>query len=155
MDIKKRQIFIDAFMRILNVYTEMEKKPKDYGSGDILSPSEVHLLEAIGENEDDIHVTMLSEKMGVTKGAISQSMSKLVRKELVKKVKAPENKSKILLQLTPKGAVARDGHAEYHTRMDKDIFDFLQNIETGKADFLIDTFHELEDWLHRCLETER
>lgn len=155
MNVEKRQIFIDAFLRILNVYTEMEKKPKDYGSGDILSPSEVHLLEAIGDHKEDIHITLLSEKMSVTKGAISQAINKLCRKGLVEKVKAEDNKSKILLHLTEKGKVACHGHAEYHSRMDKDIFNFLKTIDSDKADFLIDTFHELEDWLHRCLETER
>jgi DNA-binding MarR family transcriptional regulator len=92
---------IELFNRILHTYTVIDKKPKDFGNGDRLYVSEVHMIYLVGKNPE-INVTHLSELLGVTKGAISQTVSRLVKKEYLSKYKV-RNHKEVNLRLTEKG----------------------------------------------------
>ncbi|EFK05222.1 transcriptional regulator, MarR family [delta proteobacterium NaphS2] len=74
----------EAFIRIVAKYRILEKRPQDYGIGEVLHPSEIHTIEMIGKNPG-INVTGLAGRLGVTKGAVSQLIKKLENKGLVSK----------------------------------------------------------------------
>jgi DNA-binding MarR family transcriptional regulator len=57
-------------------------------------------------------MTRLAEKMGVTKGAISQTVRKLVSKNLMVKSNT-NNRKEFILKLTGKGEVAYKGQQSY------------------------------------------
>jgi hypothetical protein len=42
------QALIDHFLRILHLYSVIERKPKDYGTGDLLHFTEVHTIAMVG-----------------------------------------------------------------------------------------------------------
>ncbi|MGD0855389.1 MAG: helix-turn-helix domain-containing protein, partial [Dehalococcoidia bacterium] len=69
-ELKYKEV-IDKFVRMMSKYGEMERKPRDYGTGDLLFPSEIHTMDVIGDNPG-INITELSEKLGVSKSASSQ-----------------------------------------------------------------------------------
>jgi DNA-binding MarR family transcriptional regulator len=60
-------------------------------------------------------VTGLAEVMGVTKGAISQILNKLVNKGLVVKKSADDNAKEILPELTEVGLKGYGEHERFHT----------------------------------------
>ena len=61
------QEFREAFIRIVAKYRILEKKPQDYGIGEVLHPSEIHAIEMIGKNPG-INVTGLAVRLGLPKG---------------------------------------------------------------------------------------
>ncbi len=101
------QSLIDQFLKILNLYSVISRKPKDYGTGDLLYFTEVLTISAVGKNKA-INMTQLAEIMGVTKGAISQTIRKLVSKNFILKTNI-RNMKEINLKLSEKGYIVCDG----------------------------------------------
>lgn len=96
------QNLIDLFLKILHLYSVIDRKPKDYGTGDKLFLAEIHTITMVGKN-NEINMTRLAEVMGVTKGAISQIIRKLVHKNLIQKESI--NKKEFVLKLSEKGKI--------------------------------------------------
>ena len=69
---KELRELIDQFLRILHLYSVINRKPRDYGTGDMLYFTEVHTIAMVGRNRQ-INITKLAALMGVTKGAISHT----------------------------------------------------------------------------------
>ena len=114
------QQLIDQFLKILNLYAVISRKPKDYGTGDLLYLSEVHTISMVGKN-DFLNMTQLAEIMGVTRGAISQTIRKLVSKNFIIKSNS-RNRKEINLELSEKGRIVFLGLATFH----KEIFAFAE-----------------------------
>jgi DNA-binding MarR family transcriptional regulator len=112
------QTLIDLFLKILHLYSVINKKPKDYGTGDLLYFTEIHTITVVGKNRK-INITRLAELMGVTKGAISQTIKKLVSKNLILKTNLC-NRKEINLTLSERGRLAFKGQKS----MQKEIFTF-------------------------------
>ncbi|MGD8845992.1 MAG: MarR family transcriptional regulator [Desulfobacteraceae bacterium] len=70
-----------------------------------LYPSEIHLLLVI-KNDIDSNATKISKQLGLTKGAISQTLSRLEKKGIILKAKDPYNKNELNLSLTDLGKEA-------------------------------------------------
>ncbi len=78
MSINKTQfikIIDEQSNRMNNKIMLLEKKPRDYGSGTLLYPSEIHCIASIAENSD-AHMSRIAEILGVTRGAIMQLVLK-------------------------------------------------------------------------------
>jgi DNA-binding MarR family transcriptional regulator len=101
------QSLIDQFLKILNLYSVISRKPKDYGTGDLLYFTEVHTISTVGKNKA-VNMTQLADIMGVTKGAISQTIRKLVTKNLIIRSNT-RNMKEINLRLSAKGMIVYRG----------------------------------------------
>jgi DNA-binding MarR family transcriptional regulator len=113
----------ERFARLLDLLDEVMNKlasehmaPHTFGTGVRLHRTEIHTIQAIGENEG-INLTKLADLMKVTKGAISQTISKLNEKKMVKKTYKDDNAKEIELYLTKKGKVGFINHSSMHMRM--------------------------------------
>lgn len=118
---------MEQFVRIVNKFNRFEKVPMDFGVEEMLYPSEIHTIEAIGKHYR-INVTELAELMGITKGAVSQMVNKLVCKQFVKKMKVARSEKAVFLELTPKGKKAFEGHEKFHKKMVMDFLKYAENI---------------------------
>lgn len=116
------QTLIDQFLKILHLYSVINRKPKDYGTGDLLYFTEIHTISMIGKNKE-INMTRLAEMMGVTRGAISQTIRKLAAKDLIKRTNT-NNKKEINLSLTRKGTIVLKGQESFQ----KEIFTFAATL---------------------------
>lgn len=130
-EIKK---LILQFVKIMNRYSALEHRAFDFGIGRMLYPSEIHTIEAVGNNEGLI-ARDIAECMGISKSAVSQTLNKLERKGLVRKVRAEENGKEVLLFLTEEGQKAYRGHERFHAAIYKDFYRILGDIPTGQIDF--------------------
>jgi len=124
----------ETFNRIINKFSSIEKKPRDFGIGDLLYPSEIHNIEIIGRNPG-INVTNLAKKLGVTKGAVSQIVNKLERKKLVAKFRESNNEKEVMLKLQKKGGIAFDGHEAFHAKFYSEIMDEVDDISPEQIQF--------------------
>lgn len=81
---------LSRFMeRTMHKYLQVEKQPRQYGPGILLTQTtEIHTIAIIGD-QPNINVTELARQRGVTKGAASQLVYKLVNKGYLRKEKSP------------------------------------------------------------------
>ncbi len=84
-----------------------------FGTGVLMHTKEIHTVQAIGKNSG-INVTKLAEHTGVTKGAVSQTLKRLIRKGLVRKTHAPGNDKEVVLELTDLGWIGFHNHEKFH-----------------------------------------
>jgi DNA-binding MarR family transcriptional regulator len=116
------QNLIDLFLKILHLYSVIGRKPKDYGTGDLLFFTEIHTITMVGKNRE-INLTQLAEMMGVTKGAISQTIRKLMNKNLITRSNT-NNRKEINLRLSEKGMVVYKGQESFQ----KELFTFAESL---------------------------
>jgi DNA-binding MarR family transcriptional regulator len=74
----------DLLIQMVNKYNALEKAPVKLKKGHTLYHSERHMIDNIGANPE-MNITEFAESLGVTKGAISQVVSKLEKKGMVKR----------------------------------------------------------------------
>ena len=110
----------NSFIKLVNRYNEIESQPFFYGTDTLLYTSEVHTIEAIGNNPD-VNITQLAKLQGITKGAISKRIQKLIQKDLVTKSFAPQSENEVVLNLTNKGIKAFKGHEAYSQKFNNEI----------------------------------
>lgn len=135
-----------ALLRVIYKFSEIDKKTRYYGTDVQLFSSEIHMIKSIKENEG-IHVTGLANKIGVTKGAVSQIIIKLEKKGLIKRDKDICNQSKLVLKLTNKGEIAYKNHEKLHDKFDSLISENLKDISEDNIVFLKNFLMQTEEML--------
>ena len=108
--------FLETTYRLVNKYNQNNKKPKKYGTDDLLYPAEVHMIEIIGSYEY-ITTTKLSKILGITKGAVSQTTTKLLDKDLIIKDTSKSKSNEVFISLSEKGKKVYGYHREKHKDM--------------------------------------
>ena len=109
-------IYEEILQKLEKVIVSMESMHTpslSFGTGVLMHTKEIHTVQAIGRYSG-INVTKLAEQAGVTKGAVSQTINKLVRKGLVRKTHAPGNDKEVVLELTDLGWVGFQNHEKFH-----------------------------------------
>ena len=99
--------------KVIVVIESMHTPSLSFGTGVLMHTREIHTIQAIGRHPG-INVTKLAEHTGVTKGAVSQTINKLVRKGLVLKTHAPGNDKEVVLELTNLGRIGFQNHEKFH-----------------------------------------
>lgn len=108
MDIKSEQYrrlvhrLADINDRYQQVQLDYNKEQRDYGTGELYTPTEVHMVTRIEENPG-ITATKIAEETYRTKSAVSQMLSKLEAKGLICREKDPNNGKQFFLYVTPRG----------------------------------------------------
>lgn len=115
----------------MHKFESLEKEPRDFGTGDFLTRTEIHAIMAIG-NQPGINITSLADFLKLTKSAISQIIRKLSEKNLVEKYRNDNNDKEVLLCLTPKGRVAYLGHEQFHAKFDELFNQFMVTLDDNE-----------------------
>ncbi|OPJ62110.1 MarR family winged helix-turn-helix transcriptional regulator [Clostridium oryzae] len=137
--------------RIIHKYTQMEKKKRHYGANICLTFAEIHTIDSIGSN-DGINITQLALLRGITKGAVSQMIYKLMDKGFVIKQVSPKSDAEIILKLTELGKKVYDAHLNFHKEKNKLIRSKLEKV--SKEDYLklkgaMDFYESMVDEMNR------
>lgn len=144
---------IDIFFDISTQIILMEKDTRDFGTGDLLTPVEIKTVVFI-YNNPDANVTKISQKNHVTKGAVSQIILKLEKKDLITRYKKDDNAKEVYFKVNEKGLVAVEGHAEYHNEVVAMIMDDFINLPDDKIDFLKETFQKIHGYFESFSYTD-
>ena len=136
---------VSLFQKILQTYTVIEKNPIVIPTGQIIHLTEVQTIAAIGDHPG-INMTQLAEVIGVTRGAVSQTLRKLTHKKLVHRSKQKNNKE-INLSLTQIGEVVQ---VSYHEKM-KEIFLFAESLYESATNAERDLARRLFQAIHQNL----
>lgn len=110
---------IQKSLRLINRYNSLSKKARHYGTPFLLYPSEIHLIDVIG-SQNEITTTKIAELLGITKGAVSQITAKLLDKGLITKTEQAGSNA-VFISLTESGQIAFKEHRKFHEIMLSEI----------------------------------
>lgn len=108
----------DLFLQTINQYGELEKRL--HVPGHELGLAEIHTIVDIGGHEGQ-NITALALRQGVSKSAVSQMVSKLVKKGYVLKNTSPETDNEVVLELTAAGKEVHMEHEKQHQGLRKQL----------------------------------
>jgi DNA-binding MarR family transcriptional regulator len=147
MDRKKTsEEIIELFIRLANKYKALEKIPLDFGVGADLYHSEMHLIDQIGDHPE-MNITELAKLVGVTKGAISQTVKKLENKGVVTRYKGSENEKEVFLKLTDIGRSVYLKHKEIDQEAIIPLYEELKKYSDDKVYFMVEMFKWMDTFL--------
>jgi DNA-binding MarR family transcriptional regulator len=112
-----------------------DKKPRPFGTDQLLYQSEIHFIDAIGPGEG-LNASQLSKKLGITNGAVTQVADKLVRKKLIERYKIQVNKKAVYLRLTTAGKIAFENHKLFHQELSDRMIEYLDGLTKEQMDAL-------------------
>ena len=133
---------------------KLEKVPKKFGTQELLSHTEIHLIEIIGDSEN-LSVTDIGKHLGITKGGVSQNLKRLETKGFSFKEIDPENLSRSIVKLTTKGLTAYWAHKHWHESMDGGFLKYLEALKPGEIETIIQFMERVEDFLKRRIQSLR
>jgi DNA-binding MarR family transcriptional regulator len=99
--------------RLIMQLRKLEDTPRSFGEAGVLTPSEIHTIDAIGCDEG-LLMSELARRLGITKGAVTQIVDRLETKALVKRSPHPAIARGIIVSLTETGMIAYNAHLELH-----------------------------------------
>jgi DNA-binding MarR family transcriptional regulator len=114
----------------------LEKGMRFEAEGVKLYPSEIHVMMLVAEGHAT-NATKMAQRFGVTKGAISQTITRLESKAVLAKQKDTQNKNELTLSFTPLGeacmkrflearSAAHRKHGEYLAKLTNEEREVIQ-----------------------------
>lgn len=138
--------------RVIHKYTQWEDKKRTYGTDLPLSKAEIHTIAAVGSHPN-INITSLAERLGITKGAASQMIYKLVDKGIVEKKVSPDSDTEVVLNLTENGMINYKAHEEYHRQTNDKAMKLLEDMPDPFYQYMLEYFSAFEKVIDENLET--
>ena len=135
-------------MRIVNKLIFIEKKSIFEFQNIKLYPSEIHLMQVI-DADQDLNFTQIAERLGVTKGAVSQTLTRLERKGILLKAKDPYLKNKLTANFTKLGQAAMKSR-QYQTQALQNEYEYYLSTLSEKDKEVIHRFlNGIESFIDR------
>ena len=132
---KNTEMDTPSILRLIEK-VERIRKSSVYDAGYVtIMASEMDTIKAIGDNEP-IYVTELAKKLRVTKGAVSQQLTKLEKKGLIIKKVDEENAAKRAISLTSLGRRMYERHDQFHKELNLFVESLLQSASEESRQFL-------------------
>lgn len=125
---------IAHILKVHNKLNLISKKPRDFGTGDLLYSTEIHTIVTIMKNPGN-NLTELSYNLGVSKSATSKVIKKLLQKEYIIKSRPRDNQKEVIFNLTYKGKIAFKEHEKFSKEAFKKVYTILEN--TNNMEFKI------------------
>jgi DNA-binding MarR family transcriptional regulator len=142
MDIHNDALVVQL-MRIINKVIFLEKK-SSFRHGDLkLYPSEIHLMLVIDEGQAT-NATEMAKRLAVTKGAVSQTLSRLEKKGVLHKTKDPYNKNELTASFTPLGQEAVEGYRELQASFHKLYAQYFSTLSESEREIIGRFLSQLE-----------
>lgn len=140
--------------RLLNLMmrlAEAQERMHRYGSETTLFSAEIHMIKCVKENAS-LHMTALAERLGVTRGAVSQMARRLEEKGMLLKGRDNSNRLRRVLRLTSKGEKAYAFHEALHADFERLVEELLREAPDGTREFLQDFLGRLNTALETTMK---
>jgi DNA-binding MarR family transcriptional regulator len=141
---------ISRFERIVNKIHAMERIPKDFGTGELLHLGQVNTIVAVGENPKS-SITQLSSALGITKGAVSETVKKLEDRGYLKRMKASGNAKSVLVGLTSMGKKVCTMHEKNHREY---LSKYFEEITFGQVAIFNEVLGKIEGYADNGFKKE-
>ena len=145
MNTEIKEIFNLSEKMIFEVVAR-EKRPIILPDGEKIYRFEIHMIDLIGKNEG-ITVNELAKLLNVTKGAVSQVITKLEKSNIVNKIKAINNRKNVNLFLTTKGKAIFEEHKQFHDNIDNKIAAKFSKYSKNEIELIKSVLSDLQEVL--------
>ncbi len=92
----RRAKIIGLLLQSVNLFNEIEKQPKSYGTDELLYNSEIDTLMVIG-TAGSINLTGIARDLEISKSGTSRFVKKLLDKKMIWKGKKEGNDKEVIL----------------------------------------------------------
>jgi DNA-binding MarR family transcriptional regulator len=132
-------ILIDMFNDILRV------EHKAIESADLmpLSMSELHIIEAVGDDNGNCIMSDIARRLRITLPTLTAAADRLEEKGYVVRRRSSSDRRRVSVSLTDEGRLAYGRHAKFHEKM---VAAFLEGLEAAKVPELLDSMAKLRDF---------
>lgn len=113
-----------------------------------LYPSEIHLLQVINEGTD-LSAGEMARKLGISNGAVSQTLNRLEKKGVIKKAKEPALKNRLSASLTELGQAAIRQFEQGQEDTMKDFSTYLAGLSEREREVVEGFLSHLEVFLKK------
>lgn len=144
--------FMDTLTRLFNKAAVIEREPVDTGDGVLLYTSEVHLIDMAGRFPEE-SMSALASRLGITKGAVSQTAKKLEEKGYLERINLEGNNKTVLIRLTDTGTRAFGWHRAYHAVVNNKIVQEICTLEAGDRENILKVLRQIEKIFDDCPKT--
>jgi DNA-binding MarR family transcriptional regulator len=111
-----------------------------------LYASEIHLMKAVDYNPN-VNASGLARLLGVTKGAVSQTVSRLVQKGVIVKERDWSHNNELKISLTSCGKGALTAFHTQNGSQWKDFIKYLDGLPNGEYQIIIGFLAKMEAFL--------
>ena len=143
MDKKEFIVFNNRFNRFILAFDQLKKNQHKSGVDKSITLNDVHLIVAIGKNQP-LNLVKLSELLEVSRSAITQSVRRLIQKNLVFFDFDSNNGKNKYLRLSEKGIEIFKIHKEQQAYIEKSIFSVLNNYSEVELQTVVKLMDDIE-----------
>ena len=137
---------ISLYLDSVNLFSEIEKKPRNYGTNELIYNSEIDTLVLIGDAKG-INLTQLALGLGISKSGTSRFVKKLIEKTLITKDRKEGNAKEVVFTLTKKGKVAYKSKNEFNKKLYSSLYGtvsrYVEDDLNRISEFLTETNDEM------------
>ena len=108
----------DVLVNLFNDIMAIEEKAIITGEFKDISNNDMHIIEAIGEN-DAKNMSTVAKSLSVTMGTLTIAINSLVKKGYVDRIRSEKDRRVVLISLSEKGKRAFNHHRQFHEQMVK------------------------------------
>ena len=108
----------DVLVNLFNDIMAIEEKAIITGEFKDISNNDMHIIEAIGEN-DAKNMSTVAKALSVTMGTLTIAINSLVKKGYVDRIRSEKDRRVVLISLSEKGKRAFNHHRQFHEQMVK------------------------------------
>lgn len=118
----------DLLVKLFNDLMEIEEKCLITGEFMNISGNDMHIIEAIGEEEPK-RMSQIAKKLNITTGTLTKAIEALEQKKYVVRTRNDKDKRVVRVSLTDSGMRAYEHHARFHENMIRDAKADLTDVE--------------------------
>lgn len=141
---------ISLYLDSVNLFSEIEKKPRKYGTDELIYNSEIDTLVLIGDAKS-INLTQLALGLGISKSGTSRFVKKLIEKNLIKKSRKEGNAKEVVFTLTKKGKVAYKAKNEFNKKLYSSLYGTVSRYVEDDLNRISEFLTETNDEMSRIL----
>jgi DNA-binding MarR family transcriptional regulator len=134
--------------RVINRSMFLEKRTIFHHESLRLYPSELHLLQVLNEGTDPSAGEM-AQKLGISIGAVSQTLNRLEKKGVIHKTKDPALKNRLKARLTEVGQTAIRQFEQGQEVTMKAFSSYMGGLSNGERKVIEGFLSHLEEFLRR------
>jgi DNA-binding MarR family transcriptional regulator len=134
--------------RVVNQLLFLEKRSVFQHKRLPLYPSEIHLMQVINQNPD-LNAGKMAQKLGISNGAVSQTLTRLERKGIILKTKDPALKNELTVTFTESGQAAIQGFEKQQAPALTFLNNYFKNLSASDQKAIENFLAHLEEFLKK------
>lgn len=139
-------LLTEQFNRINNKINQLRNIPRSFNGTDPVNLCAINVIDAISKHSE-ANVTEIARILGITKGAVSQMVSKLSAKGFVVKTKVGHNDKDVILRLTEDGQKVFEGHKKMQAAMYADLRSAFNDVTPVEIELARKIFDIIEGYM--------